>query len=328
MKKCLVLILGLCFLVSACSSTTVNSETEQSREKSTIFATPPAVTKPSIPESATVPTTTPEETTTTEAPTPTARGYYNGDKVSLKSDWEFADSSEIHSGAAVMYVAEQNRKDIVIGVNAGHGTTGGSSVKTYCHPDRTAKVTGGTTAEGSLKAIAVSSGMEFNDGTPESKVTLRLARILRDLLLEEGYDVLMLRDDTDVQLDNVARTVICNNVADCHIALHWDGDEGGYDKGCFYMSVPDGIKDMYPVTDTWKKSEKLGDALIEGLRENEKIFDDGSLDQDLTQTSYSKVPSIDIEMGNEYSNHDDDTLTRQARGLLKGINIYFEDSND
>ena len=32
----------------------------------------------------------------------------------------------------------------------------------------------------------------------------------------------MLRDGDDVQLDNVARTVICNNAADCHIALHWD----------------------------------------------------------------------------------------------------------
>lgn len=40
-----------------------------------------------------------------------------------------------------------------------------------------------------------------------------MAQILRDKLLASGYDVLMLRDGEDVQLDNVARTVICNNVA-------------------------------------------------------------------------------------------------------------------
>ena len=51
-----------------------------------------------------------------------------------------------------------------------------------------------------------------------------------------------------MQLDNVARTVICNNVADCHIALHWDsGDGKNYDKGCFYISVPEVLKSMEPV---------------------------------------------------------------------------------
>ena len=54
---------------------------------------------------------------------------------------------------------------------------------------------------------------------------------MRDKLLAAGYDVLMVRDGSDVQLDNVARTVICNNVADCHISLHWDGDGLNYDKG-------------------------------------------------------------------------------------------------
>ena len=54
--------------------------------------------------------------------------------------------------------------------------------------------------------------------------------------------MLMVRDGKDVQLDNVARTVICNNVADCHIALHWDSDGLSYDKGCFYASVPEKLK--------------------------------------------------------------------------------------
>ena len=69
-----------------------------------------------------------------------------------------------------MYKAKKNRKDIVIAVNAGHGTKGGSSVKTLCHPDGSAKVTGGTTAAGSVKAVAVSDGMAFRDGTAERDV--------------------------------------------------------------------------------------------------------------------------------------------------------------
>ena len=53
-------------------------------------------------------------------------------------------------------------------------------------------------------------------------MTVALARILKDKLLAKGYDVLMIREGDDVQLDNIARTVIANNASDCHIALHWD----------------------------------------------------------------------------------------------------------
>ena len=180
------------------------------------------------------------ELSLTEAAVSADSGYADGEEIGLSHDWEFASFAAISSGKAVYYRAQGSRKDIVIAVNAGHGTEGGSSVKTYCHPDMTPKVTGGTTAAGATKAVAVSSGMTFKDGTPEKTVTLRMAQILKDRLLSAGYDVLMLRDGEDVQLDNVARTVIANNVADCHIALHWDSDGLSTVKGCFYMSVPDG----------------------------------------------------------------------------------------
>ena len=245
-------------------------------------------------------------------------------EIGLNSAWKYADFSVINSGKAVLYKASSNRKNIVVGVNAGHGTSGGSSVKTYCHPDKTAKVTGGTTSAGSTKAVAVSSGMTFADGTKEAVITLKEAKLLKELLLARGYDVLMIRDGEDVQLDNVARTVLCNNLADCHIAIHWDGDGLKYDKGCFYMSVPDGIKYLPTVAASWEKSEKLGACLIGGLKANgSKIFSGGSMDMDLTQTSYSTVPSVDIELGNQSSDHSDEVLQRLAKGLADGVDQFF-----
>ena len=250
--------------------------------------------------------------------------YANAEKVYLNGSWQYADHAAITSGAAVMYKASSNRKDIVVGVNAGHGTSGGSSVKTLCHPDGSPKTTGGTTASGATKAVAVSGGMTFSDGTGESAVTLRMAQILRDKLLDAGYDVLMVRDGSDVQLDNVARTVICNNVADCHISLHWDGDGLNYDKGCFYISVPDGIKGMEPVASHWKQHNALGASLVDGLRgQGCKIKGNGSMAIDLTQTSYSTIPSVDIELGNGTSDHSDGTLAKQADGLVQGVRNYF-----
>ena len=254
--------------------------------------------------------------------------YTNLQQITLDSTWEYADHSKINTGAAVLYLAseESGRKGIVIGVNAGHGTVGGSKVKTLCHPDGSAKVTGGSTAAGAMEAAAVSGGMTFQDGTPEREVTLRMAQILRDKLLSSGYDVLMLRDSEDVQLDNVARTVICNNVADCHIALHWDsGDGKNYDKGCFYISVPEALKNMEPVASHWQQHDTLGTDLVEGLREQgTTIYGKGHMGIDLTQTSYSTIPSVDMELGNAYSDHSDEVLEQLATGLLTGINTYFE----
>ncbi len=246
-------------------------------------------------------------------------------EVRLNSGWQYAEFSKINSGAAMLYRAEgENRKGITVCVNAGHGTSGGSSVKTLCHPDGTQKVTGGSTAAGATTATAVSAGMTFADGTPEPKVTLALALKLKAKLLAAGYDVLMIRESDDVQLDNIARTVIANNAASCHIALHWDSTTNN--KGAFYMSVPNNssYRNMEPVKSHWQQHHALGESLIGGLRgAGVKIFSNGAMEMDLTQTSYSTVPSVDIELGDKASDHSDGTLETLAAGLLAGVNAYF-----
>ena len=246
--------------------------------------------------------------------------------VSLNPQWTYAGFAKITSGSALLYQSTSaSRNGKVVCVNAGHGTKGGSSVKTQCHPDGSAKVTGGTTGAGATSAVAVSGGTTFQDGTPEAKVTLQAAQKLRDKLLDKGYDVLMIRDSDDVQLDNIARTVIANNMADCHIALHWDSTKN--DKGAFYMSVPDvaSYRAMEPVASNWQKHHALGDSLITGLRSaGVKIFSSGTMAMDLTQTSYSTIPSVDIELGDTASDHSSATLNTLADGLAEGIDQFFE----
>lgn len=273
-----------------------------------------------------VPTDTQAKTNRKEiekSDTHTECAYKNKEKIYLDKKWKYADHAKITSGYAVFYKAKKNRKGIIVGINAGHGTGNVRSTKTLCHPDGSPKVTGGTTRAGSTSAIAVSGGMTFRDGTKESTVTLKMAKILKKKLLAEGYDVLMIRNSKDVQLDNIARTVICNNVADCHIALHWDGDGLKYDKGCFYIGVPEKLKSMKPVKNHWEEHEALGKALIKGLeKEKVKINGKGRLAIDLTQTSYSTIPSVDIELGNQSSDHSDKTLETLADGLTRGVKKF------
>ena len=277
-----------------------------------------------VPES-TVGTVPEEESTLAEESTAAEQTVVASELIPFTEELRFAEYSKIHTDPAVLYrVSGPGARGLTVCVNAGHGTRGGASVKTQCHPDGTPKVTGGSTAAGALTATAVSGGMTFRDGTPEPVVTLQEALILRDILIGRGYNVLMIRETDDVQLDNIARTVLANSYADCHIALHWDSSES--DKGAFFMSVPDngGYKNMDPVKDTWEISELLGESLIEGLRNRgAKIWSDGSLDMDLTQTSYSSVASVDIELGDRVSPHTPEQLGLLAEGLADGVELFF-----
>lgn len=246
------------------------------------------------------------------------------ESISWNPGWEFAEYSVINSGSAKLYRAQSDRKNITVCVNAGHGTKGGSSVKTYCHPDRSPKCVTGSTAAGETMAVAVGGGTTLLDGTPESKATLSFSLILRDKLLEKGYDVLMIRESDDVQLDNVARTVMANNLADCHISIHYDSTEN--DKGMFIIGVPeiDSYLKMEPVASHYKEHNALGDAIISGARQSGvKVFSNGYMRIDLTQTSYSTVPSAEVEVGDRKSDCSAGTQSAVADAIVRGIDIYF-----
>ena len=245
--------------------------------------------------------------------------------IEWNTDWKYAKNSKIHSDSVTLYYASTdiaNGKTVC--VNAGHGTSGGSDVYTLCHPDGSPKVTGGSTGKGQTKAAAVAGGTTMNDGTSESAVTLKLALAVKEQLLAEGYNVLMIREDSDVQLDNIARTVMANQNADCHIALHYDSTQS--DKGIFYIGVPDvdSYRRMEPVASHWQEHERLGEALIDGMKQNDlKIFGEGVVDIDLTQTSYSTIPSVDLEVGDRASDYSAQTLEKLAEGIAAGVEKFI-----
>ena len=187
-------------------------------------------------------------------------------------------------------------------------------------------MTGGSTAAGSKYATSINSGTTIH-GSSEASVNLRVAKKLKEKLLAKGYNVLMIREKSDVQLDNIARTLIANHYADCHIALHYDGDGLSYDKGCFFCSIPNSksYRNMEPVKSHWKEHMKLGKKAVAGLvKAGIKKMGNGALAMDLTQTSYSTIPSIDLELGNQRSDLSSKTLSKIAKGIYYGVKNFFK----
>ena len=248
--------------------------------------------------------------------------------VFVEDSFLYSDFSVIKDGSAKLYKYGSNdnlRKDKTICINAGHGKKNSEKLETYSHPDMTPKVTGGTNAKGAVKSNAISQGTVLSNKKTESEVNLQIANFLKDILLVKGYNVLMIREDENCRLDNVARTVLANQYADIHISIHFDSTTT--DKGIFYVKAPN-IKsyiEMEPVKSTYKKSEELGDVIIDAYRSmGEKIFNTGSMGLDLTQISYSTIPTIDLELGDKKTDVDSrDRLYSFAEGLYYGIANYY-----
>ena len=234
--------------------------------------------------------------------------------------WEFAKFSKIHTGSAILYRSQGSKKKTVC-VNAGHGTSGGERQKTLCHPDGSKKVTGGSTASGAVTATSINGGTSLNNGKIEASANLELSLITKKKLLKAGYNVLMVRETSDSRLDNIARTVMANNNAHYHISIHYDSSSSN--KGAFYIGVPNvsSYKKMYPVSKNWKKHEKLGKGIVSKMKSlGVKVYGSGRMGIDLTQTSYSTIPSVDLEVGDKASNYSKKSLNKIATAISKGIN--------
>ena len=218
-----------------------------------------------------------------------------------------------------------NKKNKIVCVNAGHGTPGGSTYKVYSHPDKSPKVSGGTNALGEVLSMSVSEGTSLQGGRPEAEVNLIVAKKLRTKLLKAGYDVLMIRENGDCYLDNIARTVLANNLADIHISIHFDSTDN--DKGIFFIapSLVTSYLEMEPLKSNYNGIINLGESLISAFKErHDKIFGKGRMNMDLLQLSYSTIPSVDIELGDKSTNISDSSLENFAEGLLLGVENYFK----
>ena len=121
---------------------------------------------------------------------------YSIQKIYVDFKAPYATYSIINDGYAVLYKLDKNKvsnyKNKVVAVNAGHGTKGGATVKTFSHPDFSPKVTGGANAAGSILSAAVSAGATFENGMTEANANLVVAYALKDKLLNAGYSVLMI----------------------------------------------------------------------------------------------------------------------------------------
>ncbi|MEN8076530.1 N-acetylmuramoyl-L-alanine amidase [Clostridioides difficile] len=164
----------------------------------------------------------------------------------------------------------------------------------------------------------------------EHIVNLEASMILKELLLEKGYSVVMTRETADVNISNAERAEIANNAnANMTIRIHCDSINDGGKTGATIL-VPSKssqyTKGIY--CESYKYAEILKQTLIDKNIKVNGIFERN----DITGFNWSKVPVVILEMGFMSNYNEDKMLSNHEyqRKLMecvtKAIDIYKEKS--
>ena len=203
-----------------------------------------------------------------------------------------------------------------IAIDAGHQLHGNSSTEPVGPGSsvRKAKVAGGAAGAAT--------------GVPEYKMNLNVAKKLRSILLDRGYEVYMVRTKNNVNISNKERALKANKSgSDIYIRIHGDSSSSSIVKGASVLYPSSSNPYVKKIS---KASKKLSDAIIKKYCASTGIKNRGLVARDdLTGTNWSKIPVTLIEMGFMSNPSEDRKMqnskfqVKMARGIANGIDSYF-----
>lgn len=166
-------------------------------------------------------------------------------------------------------------------------------------------------------------------GTLEREINLNVSLMLKELLENDGYVVIMTRTNHKTISSNIDRANLANdNDADMMIRIHADSYKDSNLHGAS-MLIPGEVGYAVDIVD---ESKLYGEIILNTLVEEVGMAYRGLITRtDQTGFNWSKVPIMTVEMG-FLSNPDEDRLLsthdyqeRIAYGLYLGILKCFED---
>ena len=226
-------------------------------------------------------------------------------------------TGKVYPGTAIAYRGSGENAQYVVVIDAGHQAYGMSETEPVGPgaEEQKAKVTAGT--QGSLTGLA------------EHELNLRVALALRDVLVEQGYTVVMVRETAEVEISNAERARLANRVgAHVNIRIHANGDANTAIKGA--MTVCQTPSNPYNA-DIYEECRALSDAVLESFCASTGIDAFKVWETDtMTGTNWAGVPTTIIEMGFMTNAEDEavlaanDFAAKAAEGLAKGIAAYLQ----
>ena len=166
-------------------------------------------------------------------------------------------------------------------------------------------------------------------GGPEYIVNLGIAMKLKEILTGRGYEVVMTRENADVNLSDSTRAKMANESADIVIHIHCNADDTRNTMSGI-MAFEPSEENKYVPADVRSECARLGSCLLDRLADATGAKNWGVIRNDnLTALNWTKIPASHVEVG-YLTNPDEDRMLQTddyqqliASALADGVDLFF-----
>lgn len=184
-----------------------------------------------------------------------------------------------------------------------------------------------------MKAKVATGTRGVLTGRYESEVVLEISLMLKEVLSQAGYQVVMTRETQDIDISNSQRAEVANQAqSHAFLRIHLDGSEDSSASGilgiCQTSENPFN-KELQP------QSLALNEALVDRIVAATGAFNRGvSQRDDMSGVNWSKVPVSILELGFMTNPTEDELASnpeyqrKLCEGIKSGLDMYFQIQGD
>ena len=179
-----------------------------------------------------------------------------------------------------------------------------------------------------MKAKATGGTQGTTTGVGEYALNLDISLQLRDALEEDGYQVLLTREDNETAISNAERAQKATDAgADIYLRIHANGSTDSSAHGALALI---GSQDNQWVGDLYDDSYRLAEDILTAYCDSTGMYNRGIQTTDtMTGINWSTMPVTILEMGfmtnptDDVNMEDPDYQEKMVSGIVTGIDAYF-----